>query len=254
MPEHLFKKAKWELFVYKNISEELAKHKEITSVLPGIVLPLFDNKDKYAGSLTDSHHYTTSWHIKYHFEILSRLLNININLNDFHIIPNLVKDTSSNKTYDMSYLIPYYIPTFDVTCSTYYTENNEIKTKYIKLKESYLDIVNVNYLHLQDVNEYEGIRYVETDYHKLFKYSHCCVRLDNPDALYKNKVLISGDSMMIPVIPVLAYYCASVVYLDNRNKKCSNREIWKPLENEFTDVLFSLFLNPTDKYREVNLI
>ena len=249
--EEIKKKAKWELFLYQNIEEELHYYSDFCKSHKGVVLPLVSSKDRYAGLYTDSHHYTTAWHMKYHFPILSELLNIDINLNDFAVISNIIEDASTGKHYDMSYLMPFYDSEFDVICATYHKQGSEIITEYISERERYSDLVNVNYLHLQTVNEYEGIRYVETNYHRLFKYSHCCAKLENKNPIYNKSLLITGDSQMIPAIPVLAYYYKTLVYLDNRNGKCSNKGIWKDIT--FDDVLVNLFYpNSLDKYFILN--
>ena len=53
-------------------------------------------------------------------------------------------------------------------------------------------------------------------YHRIFCASHCSSRIINESLPDGESLLISGDSYMIPVAPILACYYHEVVYLDNR--------------------------------------
>ena len=53
-------------------------------------------------------------------------------------------------------------------------------------------------------------------YHRIFSSSHVSCRILNESLPDEGSIAITGDSYMIPVIPILACYYNEVVYLDNR--------------------------------------
>ena len=92
-----------------------------------------------------------------------------------------------------------------------------------------------------------------TPYHQIYKYAHWSSKIVNENALIDKCILISGDSQVLPLIPILAYYVKTVIYLDYRWSGITNRYLW---ENEnITDVVFATFplFHGIDKYAEHNL-
>ena len=62
--------------------------------------------------------------------------------------------------------------------------------------------------------DYPGDKY--SAFHRIFSSSHHCCRIINESMETGRSICISGDSFMIPVIPILACYYKEVVFLDNR--------------------------------------
>ena len=56
-------------------------------------------------------------------------------------------------------------------------------------------------------------------FHRLYKGGHRCSRIINETIDNDRKILISGDSFMIPLVPILACYFKEVVLMDNRTAK-----------------------------------
>lgn len=75
---------------------------------------------------------------------------------------------------------------------------------------------NGNYKILQCFGEKEPYGNPETMFHRLYKGGHKCSRIINETIDNDRKILISGDSFMIPLVPILACYFKEVVLMDNR--------------------------------------
>lgn len=91
-------------------------------------------------------------------------------------------------------------------------------------------------------------------YHRIFCASHCSCKIINESILNGESILISGDSYMIPVIPILACYYHEVVFLDNRHEGIgiSNQPYYE--DKVFDKVLISCSeSNPPAKYLLWNL-
>lgn len=63
--------------------------------------------------------------------------------------------------------------------------------------------------------------YKDSIYHKNICFPHACSGYINNQSKSEKRILVSGDSHAIPLIPILVHYFREVVYLDNRGK-------WKP--------------------------
>jgi hypothetical protein len=61
-----------------------------------------------------------------------------------------------------------------------------------------------------------------SEYHRLYRGSHACSRVINEDIKEDTSIFISGDSMMIPLIPIFCYYYKEVVFMDNRDEQSHN--------------------------------
>ena len=94
----------------------------------------------------------------------------------------------------------------------------------------------------------------ESAYHRIFCASHCCSRIINESLPEGESVIISGDSYMIPVAPILACYYHELVFLDNRYGAdgASNQPYYA--DKTFDKVLISCSENnPPEKYLSWNL-
>lgn len=75
-----------------------------------------------------------------------------------------------------------------------------------------------------------------SDYHRLYRGAHRVSCIINHTCKNNRVLLINGDSMTVPIIPILANYYKKIICLDNRSKydkKYPNLVNW----NEITDYL-----------------
>lgn len=75
-----------------------------------------------------------------------------------------------------------------------------------------------------------------SDYHRLYRGAHRISYIINHTCKNKRVLLINGDSMTVPIIPIIANYFSKVICLDNRSKydmKIPDLVNW----NEITDYL-----------------
>lgn len=92
----------------------------------------------------------------------------------------------------------------------------------------------------------------QNEYHNLFRGDRTCCRILNETADNKKRLLISGDGMLIPAVPILARYYKEVIYLDNRDGK-SYKDYYQDIL--FDDVIIQLYEdNPARKPLVDNLI
>lgn len=191
-------------------------------------------KIRYCDYPANEHHYTTRFHREAIFPALKDLLNFDYKPNDYDIATKIVN--KNGKQFDLSYLIPkdpkYKFEVKGLDCEVEYTSDfNGLlgNDKYVeKLKRT-------------------G---VITEYHKLYAFPHSCSIVKN---LYKHngrKLLISGDSQMIPSIPVLCTIFEEVWYFDNRSSM-SFKEL---LESQrFDDILIEAHSSGINYYINNNL-
>ena len=78
-------------------------------------------------------------------------------------------------------------------------------------------------------------------------------KIINENAPIDKCILISGDSQILPLIPILAYYVKTVIYLDYRWSGITNTYLWE--HENITDVVFAMFplFHSIDKYADHNL-
>lgn len=187
----------------------------------GIVM--LPSGERYTGWEKNEHHYTTAYHRQFVLPTLEELFHFGYDPDDFIIPPRYYKN------FDISIQVPKKALFF--VCNELGDENNPTLT--------YDEITS-------QIEEKRGI----TPFHKLYRYSHGCSRVINANGNGR-KLLISGDSQMIPSVPILCCYYSEVVYLDNRNKRPVS---WYWSDTEFDDVLVELNCNPLDKYLVRNLL
>jgi len=139
--------------------------------------------------------------------------NFNFNISDFEYVPYFTK----NGNFDLSYLIP---------------KNKDLRFTIEKNNKVLAEHEDFSCLHGMD-----GKGTFDSDYHRLFRGYHSCCKIVNETIDNEKKLFISGDSMMIPAIPILACYYKEVVYMDNR----SENSYKKYYENViFDDVIFQM--------------
>lgn len=83
-------------------------------------------------------------------------------------------------------------------------------------------------------------RQLDNNYHKLYKYSHKCEVLENLGENNGKTILISHDSQMIPIIPIIAKYYKKIISLDNRFSY-SMIDFLNIKDEHIDDVLFELW-------------
>lgn len=175
------------------------------------------NETRYDGMKKNEHHFTTAYHYKYVTPKLLELLGYTFNENDFTLKKNIINENGVK--YDLSYLMPKKDYKFSVT-----SFNHDIT-------------YNCSFDGLMFNNQVKGFTWI-TPYHKLYALPHECSRVKNKTLRNGRKLLISGDSQMIPEIPILACYFEEVWYFDNR-EDLSFKDILE--KQNFTDVIFALY-------------
>lgn len=171
----------------------------------------------------NNHHFKPFYHIQYVLPILCESLNIPYDINDFNIIENFDGD------YDISYLEPKMEYIFDL---------------HDMINDEKHENVDFSYLRKCDLNDSSL-----TKYHRLFCYPHRCGHIVNKTINNDRILVISCDSQMIPIMPVLACYFKEIWHLDNRQ----NKEVIKHIDpSNITDVVLIGGFNEEEKYTITN--
>ena len=204
-------------------------------------LPYFKDKEYlYKKMDKNGHHYTTEYHRNYVLPLLNELFNFQYNINDFKLI-----ETITDKG-DLTYLRPKKDYNYKILCFT---------TKEI-YEGKYEILLNPDFFNNHNLT-----------YRLLYRFPHMCSRIINLDINNNKKIFISGDSQMVPTIPVLSTYYKEVWYFDNRtgwkyNLTSNNNEMIfnkiKPFSQfykntNFDDVLIELYANDFSWYTDINL-
>ena len=188
-------------------------HNDVKNVLR---LPMGDT---YYGWVCNHHHFTTKYHISTVIPTLNDLFSFGFQLNDFNFISRDVNG------FDISMPVPKKEMLFDVIS---YSDNEQINN--IKYTD-FLYCGNGKFLQ-------------ETEYHKIYKYRHRSSKIINKSTPSNRKLLISGDSQMIPSVPILSTYFKEVLFFDKRdNIYHFNEDI-----TNITDILFAIGYNDFTKY------
>ena len=180
-------------------------------------------------------HLSTNTHYNYILPNLSKLLDFSYDLNDF----NLIEKKDSTNTYDLSYMFPKNDKNFEIT----YNGNIYEGTYKNLIGYTNYDINKENFMKntsFEDINP---------DYHLLFFAPHQCCILKNLSENNGRKLLISGDSQLIPLVPILAYYFKEIVYLDKR--KGDDGRMYDIDINEY-DLLYAVSKYSYNKYEITN--
>ena len=233
--KEVVKQAKYIQFPYNNESYKTdydEKNPVKLPIIPGENV-LYTDMPKGNG-----HHYTYKYTYDYVMPAISKLLGFKYSKDDFNLIETF------NGEYDLSYLRPKEKETYTVICY----ETGEV--------------VRGNFGALMDPVFFE-----EPLYREIYRFPHSCSRIVNHTTKSERKLMVSGDSQMIPAIPVLAHYFKEVWYFDNRtgygiDKKTGrhvfNEKKFKSYRNRyrpiiFTDVLVSFYCRSLDWYEYWNL-
>ena len=174
-------------------------------------LPLAERGLMYDGWAKNNNHYTPEYHRKYVLPLLSKLLNIDINIDDF------VEDNRYSGKYNISLLHPKKEFRYEI---------------YGYTRGEHFDGISFDEL-VKNTSTNDDI----TDYHRLYKYSHECSRIINKTIDNERKLFISGDSQLIPDVSLLSCFFQEVWYFDNR-KNLTLSDKW--VDVNFTDVLIEL--------------
>ena len=92
-------------------------------------------------------------------------------------------------------------------------------------------------------------------YHKLFKFAHLPIIVENQTLKDGKTLLLDCDSQAIPLIPILITYYKKVIILDNRFPNVSCWNIYKLANEQIDDVLIVVWDGQWDKdrYTDMNL-
>lgn len=169
---------------------------------------LLEQPEGYIKDPANAHHWTTSYVWKKIIPMIANDYNLSINPDDFELIE------FKNDWGDLSY------------------HKSKISKNFI-----YHDLENNITLNGND----EILRVSQTenaisDYHRLYRGAHKVTYIENLSIKTNRVLLINGDSMTIPIIPILANYFNKIICLDNRSKndiKYENLVNW----DEITDYM-----------------
>ena len=185
-----------------------------------------DTHEVYKGSAMNKHHYTTKYHREHVIPALDRILSMGFLESDFRLVNHRVPDDRDPELIlDLDYLRPVVDRRFRVIAFNY-------KMHY----ESGFD-------GLMASRRVAG-RTWSTPYHDLFCLPHVSSTVRNLSGGNGKKLLILGDSQMIPSLPVLCCCYNTVTYVDNR----ANIPILDRLDKRYDDVLVSVFAKDLDYY------
>lgn len=193
------------------------------------------NVNFYSGYICNEHHITTDSY----YDIIIPFLNLfikdlNFKKEDFNKKIHVIN--SGDKIFDISYLEP---------------KNKNIKFTFSKNGNILFKNGDFNCLHYLETDWGDEVFDGNTDFHKLFRGSHSCCKVINETIDNDKKIFITGDSMSIPILPILSCYFKEVVFMDNRDGK-SHKDYY---ENEIFDyVIVELWEgHPITKQLGINL-
>lgn len=228
--EEVVKKAKYIQFPYHN-----EEYKDYYDKRNPVRLPIIEGEEVlYTGMPKgNGHHYTTQYTYKYVLPAIADLLGFKFSMDDFKLVKVM------NGNYDVSYIKPNNRESYTVICF----DTNNGKTG------DYEDLLNPNF-------------FKEPLYRELYRYPHRCSRIINNSTKSNRKLMISGDSQIIPSIAPLAHYFKEVWYFDNRTgwikDKIFTEEKFISFSNyyknvEFTDVLIECYCRDLKWYEYWNI-
>ena len=183
-------------------------HDEDASITKGNVLL---SSCEYLSTSENFHHYTNGFLFNKVLPIISQLLHITFSQNEYVLHP-----------YDTYY--DYHTPINDKRVTVYSSLGNKLQG----LSASVLRDPNKHYL-----PQCPGRK---TPYQTLYTFTHRCSTILNLSTATNRVILINSDSMIIPLIPLLALYFKVTIVMDNRESK-SYRFLYEPFQNKITDYL-----------------
>lgn len=154
------------------------------------------NNKFYEGWKNNDHHIMTKCFYKMILPFISLYIkSFSFNIDDFEIVEHFVE----KEKYDVKYLIP---------------KNENLRFTLEINGEKVVENGYFDDLHCigKDYKDF-------TDYHKVFIGTHSCCILRNETIDNNKTIFITGDSMIIPAIPIFACYYKEVVFMDNRTNQ-----------------------------------
>ena len=213
--EEIVKKAKYIQFPEMNQSYSDYSSRDV------VKLPIIEGGNVlYTGMPRDNgHHYTTRYTYDYVLPTLEKMFDFPYTLNDFEFV------NVNNGIYDLSYIRPKSKDIYTIIC---YNDGSGYTGDYRVL-------INPNFFN-------------RPLYRELFRFPHKCSRIVNKTPISNRKLMISGDSQMIPSIAPLAHYFREVWYFDNRTGYYKevptgpfvfHKDKFKSFSHTYKDVTFS---------------
>ena len=146
----------------------------------------------------------------------------------------------------------YFVKTFkfnpdDFVEVPFYSADFKYDVSYLKPKQDYRFTMNMNGENIGSgltFDEITNVNWVNeeakylTEYHRLFRGAHSCCVITNDTIDNDNSIFVSGDSMMLPLIPIFCCYYKEVVYMDNRDGK-SHKDYYEG--KKFDEILLCFF-------------
>ena len=215
--DELIKKAKYVLFPCRASYSFYGKYPETL-----VKFPLIEGS-LYGTYKLNEHHFKPFYFKDYVLPMLEEVLHMGYNENDFEYV------LADDNGFDISHLDSKHNFKFDIYSLTH---NEEIKDA--------------------DFSELRNCHRTESDlvgYHRLFIHPHACCRIINKTIDNNRVLVISCDSHMIPIIPVLSCYFKEIWVLDNRN---NGKYVEKININDVTDVLIAGGFSPEWKFLDTN--
>ena len=151
--------------------------------------------------------------------ILANLLKFDFNPNDFTL--KQVSNTSRH------ILMAYPNTEQKYNCKSLYRDNDVFE--------------NIDYEKLLDTASHDA----STRWHQLYKFGHESSIVENITNQNNRKLLIVGDSQMIPLVTMLSVYFQHITYIDNRKRQ---KILDKINDIEYTDVLIQFFNGTVNHY------
>lgn len=184
---------------------------------------MMESKDFYNTWRQNEHHFPPMVHFKKSMPVIAKVLDFYFDEKDFSF------KVQNCNGYDLT--MPYPKMTYFYDAKSLSDEERSFE--------------NMTYDELTSYEKTDG-----TPYHHLFRFFHDTSIIVNKNIRDERKLLLSGDSHMIPVVPMLTPYFHTIAYLDNRKKM----PIFDKIKDiEFTDVLIELFNNSLGFYTDGNL-
>lgn len=211
--DEIIRKAKYIVFPYRNNTYS-NYYKDIDAKYAPIIP---DGSVLYSNMKGNEHHYTTEYTYKYVLPLIAELLGFKFDMNDFDLID------CKQPEWDISYIVP--------------------KQKY---EYEIFNYVNDEHNSCDYMGLFKPTFETTHTYRELYRYPHQCSSILNKTLQSERRLMISGDSQIIPSINPLTNYFKEVWYFDNRTGYYKDEGNDKPTihENEFTSY--------SDFYKDVN--
>lgn len=190
------------------------------------------NIDYYNGYSSNEHHVTTDSYYNVIMPFLSLYIkDFNFDIEKFNKIKKFVE--INNRIYDVSYIEP--------------------KEPMLFTMSKNGDDLFVNkpfeYLHYFSGKFNDELPSDVTEYHKIFRGFHSCCKILNNSINSDKKIFVTGDSMTIPLIPILCCYFKEVTFMDNRDGK-SHKNYY---ENEIFDYVIVQLWEGHPEYKPLSI-